>query len=106
VNVQRITLWAAGAGAAVAVAAPSAAAVSQLFAKPAGKPVVGASCGEVVTRTLDFARHYTVAARVYAAPGPAKGLPKLVSASERGRCGNPERLLERIVPAAPRKPAG
>ena len=100
---RRLVLWVATVSAVVAFAAPSAAAVSQLFNGAATK--TGAPCAVLVKQSLDFARHYTVAARQYAAPGPAKGLPRLASSEEMRRCGNPERLIERIVPAA-KKAAG
>jgi len=98
---RRLVLWGATVCAVAAFAAPSAAAVSQLFT--GGKTATGSPCAVLVKQSLDFARHYTVAARQYAAPGPAKGLPRLASSEEMHRCGNPERLLERIVS---RKPAG
>jgi len=94
-RLRRLTLWAAGAGAAVAFVVPSAVAINQLFAREA-PPASGTACAVLTTRTLDFARHYTVAARQYAAAGPAAGLPRLASSEEIRRCGNPERLLERI----------
>ena len=105
-RLRRLTLWAAGAGAAVAFVVPSAVAINQLFARKA-PPASGSACAVLTTRTLDFARHYTVAARQYAAAGPATGLPRLASSEEIRRCGNPERLLERIgvKPTAGAKPA-
>jgi hypothetical protein len=101
---RRIALGIATTGAIAAFIAPSAAAVSQLF--KGGKPASGSACAALVTSSLAFARHYTVAARLYAAPGPAKGLPRLASAEEKQRCGNPERLIERIVPVPAPKRAG
>ena len=101
---RRLTLWAAGAGAAVAFVVPSAVAINQLFSREA-PPASGSACAVLTTRTLDFARHYTVAARQYAAAGPATGLPRLASSEEIRRCGNPERLLERIGVKPAAKPA-
>ena len=103
---RRLALWAAGAGAAVAFVLPSAVAIDQLLNRQA-PPASGSACAVVTTRALDFARHYTVAARQYVAAGPATGLPRLASSEEIRRCGNPERLLERIgvKPAGTAKPA-
>ena len=101
---ERAKLLVAAVAAVAALAAPSIAAVSQLFKAPDPQSS-GLSCAELVTKVTDFARHYTVAARVYARPGPARGLPRLASSDELRRCGNPERLLERIVPPAPTRSA-
>jgi|tagenome__1003787_1003787.scaffolds.fasta_scaffold20909749_4 hypothetical protein len=104
-RLRRLALWAAGAGAAVAFVVPSAVAIDQLFSRQA-PPASGSACAVLTTRTLDFARHYTVAARQYAAAGPAAGLPRLASSEEIRRCGNPERLLERVgVNPSAAKPA-
>jgi hypothetical protein len=82
-------------------------AIDQLFSRTVAAPSSGSACTVLTTRTLDFARHYTVAARQYAAAGPATGLPRLASSEEIRRCGNPERLLERIgvKPSSGGKPA-
>src|SRR3954447_8237255 len=103
-RLRRLALWAAGAGAAVAFVVPSAVAIDQLFSRQA-PPASGSACALLTTRTLDFARHYTVAARQYAAAGPAAGLPRLASSEELRRCGTPERLLERVGAEATSKSA-
>ena len=102
---ERIKLAVAALAAVGALAAPSIAAVSQLFKTQDDTPSAGLPCAALVARVTDYARHFTVAARVYARPGPARGLPRLASSEEIHRCGNPERLLERIVPPAPTRGA-
>ncbi|MFL5816612.1 MAG: hypothetical protein ACJ76L_03325 [Conexibacter sp.] len=54
------------------------------------------SCVALEGEVLHFAARYPDAARHYAQPGKAAGLPALATREQIASCGNPERLLEAV----------